>query len=127
MHEEQLTPSEGPSPTDVDADDGEALEDLISGMDRYAGAEEHTTLAEQHDGDTIDERNRREQVAARREATGVDLVDEADDGVDREKDLVGDSERSDGPVSAELAAMHVVDDAPGAVDHPDDYVEPDTR
>jgi len=126
MHDEQLTPSEGPSPTDVDADDGEALEDLISGMDRYAGAEEHTTLAEQHDGDTIDERNRREQLAARREATGVDLVDEADDGVDREKDLVGDSERSDGPVPAELAAMHVVDDAPGVVDHPDDYVEPDT-
>jgi flavin-dependent dehydrogenase len=127
MHEEQLTPSEGPSPTDVDADDGEAMEDLISGMDRYAGAEEHTTLAEQHDGDTIDERNRREQLAARREAAGVDLVDEADDGVDREKDLVGDSERSDGPVPAELAAMHVVDDAPGVVDHPDDYVEPDTR
>ena len=127
MHEEQLTPSEGPSPTDVDADDGEAMEDLISGMDRYAGAEEHTTLAEQHDGDTIDERNRREQLAARREAAGVDLVDEADDGVDREKDLVGDSERSDGPVPAELAAMHVVVDAPGVVDHPDDYVEPDTR
>ncbi len=127
MHEDQLTPSEGPSPTDVDADDGEAMEELISGMDRYAGAEEHTTLAEQHDGDTIDERNRREQLAARREATGVDLVDEADDGVDREKDLVGDSEESDGPVPAELAAMHVVDDAPGVVDHPDDYVEPDTR
>ena len=127
MHEDQLTPSEGPSPTDVDVDDGEAMEELISGMDRYAGAEEHTTLAEQHDGDTIDERNRREQLAARREATGVDLVDEADDGVDREKDLVGDSERSDGPVPAELAAMHVVDDAPGVVDHPDDYVEPDTR
>lgn len=127
MHEDQLTPSEGPSPTDVDADDGEAMEELISGMDRYAGAEEHTTLAEQHDGDTIDERNRREQLAARRDATGVDLVDEADDGVDREKDLVGDSEESDGPVPAELAAMHVVDDAPGVVDHPDDYVEPDTR
>ena len=127
MHEDQLTPSEGPSPTDVDADDGEAMEELISGMDRYAGAEEHTTLAEQHDGDTIDERNRREQLAARLEATGVDLVDEADDGVDREKDLVGDSEESDGPVPAELAAMHVVDDAPGVVDHPDDYVEPDTR
>ncbi|MGZ8597648.1 MAG: hypothetical protein ACXWXB_05575 [Actinomycetota bacterium] len=127
MHEDQLTPSEGPSPTDVDVDDGEAMEELISGMDRYAGAEEHTTFAEQHDGDTIDERNRREQLAARRDATGVDLVDEADDGVDREKDLVGDSEESDGPVPAELAAMHVVDDAPGVVDHPDDYVEPDTR
>lgn len=127
MHEDQLTPSEGPSPTDVDADDGETMEDLISGMDRYAGAEEHTTLAEQHDGDTIDERNRREQLAARRDFAGVDLVDESDDGVDREKDLVGDPEASDGPVPAELAAMHVVDEAPGVVDHPDDYVEPETR
>jgi hypothetical protein len=122
MHEDQLTPSEGPSPTDVDADDGETMEELISGMDRYAGAEEHTTLAEQHDGDTIDERNRREQLAARRDVAGVDLVDESDDGVDREKDLVGDPEASDGPVPAELAAMHVVDEAPGVVDHPDDYV-----
>ncbi|HET6714180.1 MAG TPA: hypothetical protein VFI59_10775 [Actinomycetota bacterium] len=127
MHEDQLTPSEGPSPTDVDADDGETMEDLISGMDRYAGADEHTTLAEQHDGDTIDERNRREQLAARRDFAGVDLVDESDDGVDREKDLVGDPEASDGPVPAELAAMHVVDEAPGVVDHPDDYVEPETR
>lgn len=127
MHEDQLTPSEGPSPTDVDADDGETMEDLISDMDRYAGAEEHTTLAEQHDGDTIDERNRREQLAARRDVAGVDLVDESDDGVDREKDLVGDPEASDGPVPAELAAMHVVDEAPGVVDHPDDYVEPETR
>lgn len=127
MHEDQLTPSEGPSPTDVDADDGETMEDLISGMDRYSGADEHTTLAEQHDGDTIDERNRREQLAARRDVAGVDLVDESDDGVDREKDLVGDPEASDGPVPAELAAMHVVDEAPGVVDHPDDYVEPETR
>lgn len=127
MHEDQLTPSEGPSPTDVDADDGETMEELISGMDRYAGAEEHTTLAEQHDGDTIDERNRREQLAARRDVAGVDLVDESDDGVDREKDLVGDPEASDGPVPAELAAMHVVDEGPGVVDHPDDYVEPETR
>lgn len=127
MHEDQLTPSEGPSPTDVDADDGETMEELISGMDRYAGAEEHTTLAEQHDGDTIDERNRREQLAARRDVAGVDLVDESDDGVDREKDLVGDPEASDGPVPAELSAMHVVDEAPGVVDHPDDYVEPETR
>ena len=127
MREDQLTPSEGPSPTDVDADDGETMEDLISGMDRYAGADEHTTLAEQHDGDTIDERNRREQLAARRDAAGVDLVDESDDGVDREKDLGGDPEASDGPVPAELAAMHVVDEAPGVVDHPADYVEPETR
>lgn len=123
MQEHQLSPSEGPSPTDVDDDEGEAMEALISGMDGYEGSDEHTTLAEQHEGDTIDDRNRREQDGRRREAIGVDLVDgDGDDGVDREKDLVADREDSDGPVPAELAAMHVVDEAPGVVDHPDDYV-----
>jgi hypothetical protein len=93
-------------------------------MDRYAGAEEHTTLAEQHEGDSIDERNRREQPQRARASAGVDLIEDGDeDGVDRENDLVADSERTDGPVPPELAAMHVVDDAPGGVDHPDDYVE----
>ena len=129
MHDEQLTPSEGPSPTDVDADDGEAIEAMISSMDRYSGAEDHTTLAEQHDGDTIDERNRREQPQRVRSGHPVDLVDgDGADGVDREKDLVADAEPADGPVPPELAAMHVVDDAPGGVDHPDDYAEePETR
>ena len=122
MLSRQLSPSEGPSPTDVDDDDGETTEALISGMDDYEGADEHTTLAEQHDGDTIDERNRREQVGRRHDGAGVDLVDgDGDDGIDREKDLVADSERSDGPVPAELAAMHVVEEGPGVVDHPDDY------
>jgi hypothetical protein len=125
MHDEhQLSPSEGPSPTDVDDDSGEALEQLISGMDAYEGADEHTTIVEQHDGDTIDERNRREQPQRVRPVSGVDLFDgDGDDGVDREKDLVADADGVDGPLPSELAAMHVVDEAPGAVDHPDDYAE----
>jgi len=124
MHDEhQLSQSEGPSPTDVDDDEGEALEEQISEMDRYEAAEDHTTLEEQLDGDTIDERNRREQPQRVRPDTSVDLVDGGDDdGVDREKDLVADVEDPDGPIPAELEAMHVVDGEPGVVDHPDDYV-----
>jgi len=121
--ERQLSPSEGPSPTDADSDAGESLEDMISGMDGYEGADEDTTLAEQREGDTIDERNRREQPQRVRPDTSVDLVDDEDlDGVDREKDLVADTDSSGGPVAPEQAAMHVRDDAPGVVDHPDDYV-----
>lgn len=120
----QFTPSEGPSPTDVDRDPGEALEDMISNMDRYEGADDDTTASEQRDGDSIDDRTRREQPQRVRRNTSVDLVDDGtdDDGVDREKDLVADTDPIDGPLAPELAAMHVRDDAPGVVDHPDDYV-----
>ncbi len=122
--ERQLSQSEGPSPTDVDADAGEAIEDLISGMDGYEGAEEHTTLAEQLEGDTIDDRNRREQPQRERADTSIDLVSgDGDDGIDREKDLVADVDETEGPLASELSAMHVVDEAPGVVDHPDDYIE----
>ena len=119
----QLSPSEGPSPTDADDDAGEAMEDMISDMDGYQGVDEDTTASEQRDGDTIDDRTRREQPQRVRRDTSVDLVDGDDeDGVDRESDLVADSDLTEGHVAPELAAMHVRDDAPGVVDHPDDYV-----
>ena len=121
--EQQYTSSEGPSPTDVDQDPGEALEDMISNMDRYEGSDDDTTASEQRDGDTIDDRTRREQPQRVRRNTSVDLVDgDGDDGVDREKDLVADTDPAEGPLAPELAAMHVRNDAPGVVDHPDDYV-----
>ena len=119
----QFTPSEGPSPTDVDDDAGEAMETMISNMDGYEGADEDTTADEQRDGDTIDDRTRREQPQRVRRDTSVDIVDDGgDDGIDREKDLVGDIDATEGPIAPELAAMHVRDDALGVVDHPDDYV-----
>ena len=126
--ERQLSPSEGPSPTDADVDAGESMEAMISDMDDYEGVDEDTTPNDQLDGETIDERNRREQPHRRRPDTGVDIVDEqADDGVDREKDLVADADPSadtpDGALAPEQAAMHLRPDAPGVVDHPDDYVE----
>ena len=122
-HGSQLTTSEGPSPTDADDDAGEAMEDMISDMDGYQGVDEDTTASEQRDGDTIDDRTRREQPQPVRRDTSVDLVDgDDDDGVDREGELVADIDSTQSHVAPELAAMHVRDDAPGVVDHPDDYV-----
>jgi len=120
MRDGEIDPTGGPS---NDADEGETIEDMISAMDRYVGADDHTTVAEQAEGDTIDERTRREQPQRERPDSSVDLVDgEGGDGVDREKDLVADGEeRPEGPVAPEQAAIHVRDDPPGVVNHPDDY------
>jgi hypothetical protein len=124
-HEEQITPSEGPSPTEEDDDPGQALEDYISGMDRPLGADDAVTADEQHAGDTIDRFNRREQPTVPRPDTSVDLVDDGDgDGVDDVAEMVGDAgDPGLGPEAPEQAAVHIVEEAPGGVDHPDDYVE----
>ncbi len=122
--ERELSTGEGPSPNDDDEDSGEAMEDYISDMDRPMGALDHTTAEEQREGDTIDERTRREQPQRERPDTSIDLVDDADaDGADDEGFMVGDAEDPDGIEAPEQAAVHVVDHAPGAVDHPDDYVQ----
>lgn len=124
-HEEQITPSEGPSPTEEDDDPGQALEDYISGMDRPLGADDAVTADEQHAGDTIDRFNRREQPTVPRPDTSVDLVDDGDgDGVDDVAEMVGDAgDPGLGPEAPEQAAVHIVEEAPGGVDHPDDYVD----
>ena len=60
---------------------------MISDMDGYEGVDEDTTASEQREGDTIDDRTRREQPQRVRVDTSVDIVDDdGDDGVDREKD-----------------------------------------
>ncbi|MET0802219.1 MAG: hypothetical protein ABWZ53_13760 [Actinomycetota bacterium] len=122
-HDELFSPAEGPSPNDDDADEGEAMETFISGMDRPLGSEDHTTAEEQREGDTIDDRTRREQPQRERPDTSVDLVDGADEsGVDRDPEMVADAEEPDGPEGPEQAAVHIVDNEPGVTDHPDDYV-----
>lgn len=122
-HDEQLSPTEGPSPNDDDADEGEAMEMFISAMDRPLGSEDHTTAEEQREGDTIDDRTRREQPQRERPDTSVDLVDGADEaGVDSDPDMVADAESPDGLEGPEQAAVHIVDNEPGVTDHPDDYV-----
>ena len=65
-HDDPITQSEGPSPTEEDDDPGQSLEDFISGMDRPLGADDAVTLDEQAHGDTIDDFTRREERTARR-------------------------------------------------------------
>lgn len=124
-HEEQRSRSEGPSPTDVDDDPGEALEDYISELDGPLGVDDAVTPEEQLDGDTIDRYNRREDRDRHRPDTSVDLTDgDEDDGVDDEPELVAEAgPPGEGPEAPEQAAVHIRDDAPGVVDHPDDYTE----
>jgi hypothetical protein len=121
----QRSPSDGPSPTDVDDDAGEALEDYISELDAPLGADDAVTDEEQLEGDTIDRFNRREDRSGRRPDTSVDLTDgEEDDGADDEPDLVAEAgPPGEGPEAPEQAAVHIREDAPGVVDHPDDYEE----
>ena len=129
MHEHRdpddpLSPGDGPSPTDDDADSGEAMEDFISGMDHTLGAEDHTTAEEQLEGDTIDERTRREHPQNIRPHEHLDITDGMDaDEPDDEAALIGEAAGSFGPEAPELEAMRIVDDLPGATDHPDDYVD----
>jgi hypothetical protein len=123
-HDDQTAASEGPSPTEEDDDPGQSLEDFISGMDRPLGADDAVTADEQAHGDTIADFTRREERTPRRPASSVDLIDDSDtDGYDGDGEMVGDIEPGDeGPPSPEQSAMHIVDEAPGRVDHPDDYV-----
>ena len=46
-----------------------------------------------------------------------------EDEPDDEPELIGELGESEGNLSPEEAAMHVRDRAPGATDHPDDYVD----
>lgn len=125
---ESLAASEGPSPTDDDVDAGETMEELISDMDRPMGSQDHTTAEEQREGDSIEERTRREQPdwesAEEQPGERLDVTEDvATDAFDEEPQLVGDAADALGPQAPEQAAMHVVEEAPGATDHPDDYVD----
>ena len=122
--DDQYSPSEGPSPSNDDADSGESLEAYISEMDHSLGVDDHTTTSEQMAGDTIDDRTRREQPQNDRRHKHLDVTDDSDvEALDHEAALVGESAETFEPEAPEVDAMHVVDDLPGAVDHPDDYVD----
>src|SRR5678816_2188740 len=99
-----------------------ALEDLLAGR-VVLGAEDHTTSEEVLEGDSLDERLAREvpDRGGRRPEDPTAIVEE--DGPDDEPELIGELGESESPMSPEEAAMHVRDRAPGATDHPDDYVE----
>jgi hypothetical protein len=120
---EERIESEGPSPTPSDQDEQEELEEEIEQMDRPLGAEDHTTAEEGLEGDTIDERLAREvpDRGGRRPEGATAIVE--DDEPDDEPELVGELGEAEDIVSPEEAAMHVRNRAPGATDHPDDYVD----
>ncbi len=120
--DDQFAPSEGPTPSDDDADVGEALEEYISEMDHSLGVDDHTTAEEQLDGDTIDDRTRREQPQRVRPRNRLDITDTTVDAYHDEGALLASEAEGFGPEAPEQAAMHIRPDAPGAVDHPDDYV-----
>jgi len=120
---EERIESDGPSPNPSDQDELEELEEEIEQMDRPLGAEDHTTAEEGLEGDSLDERLAREvpDRGGRRPEDPAAIVEE--DEPDDEPELIGELGESEGIVSPEEAAMHVRDRAPGATDHPDDYVE----
>ncbi|MFL5798446.1 MAG: hypothetical protein ACJ77A_11010 [Actinomycetota bacterium] len=111
---------------DLDEDPGEELEAMIEQADRpFASDSFGTTAEEQEAGESLDQRLAEDRPDRR--AADLQLVLEDFDVPDDEKQLVGRaSQQHDRFVAPEEAAMKVRDEAPGAVDHPDDDdVEPD--
>ena len=109
---------------DLEEDPGEELEAMIEQAERPFATESFgTTAAEQEEGESLDQRLREE----RPDKAPIDrqLAIEEFDAPDEEKEMVGQaSVEHDHFVAPEEAAMSVRDNAPGAVDHPDDDREP---
>lgn len=114
----------GAGPDDEwDDGSGQGLEEMIEHADRALGAESFgTTADEQERGEPIDSRLAEERTERPIVDAELGIIDE--DVPDDESQMVGEAvgER-DAFVSPEEAAMSVRDEAPGAVDHPDDYEE----
>jgi hypothetical protein len=106
---------EAPAPGKVAT--GDPQEGIAPPNDRPNSFEHGVTAAEIDDAPPppLDERD-----TARH---GIVLVDDADSvGNDLEKDLIADTADDEPSLSAEEAAIHEVDDAPGGVDGPDSYL-----
>jgi len=117
-------------PSDADSDEwddgsGDALEEAIEHADRAAGAESFgTTADEQERGEPFDARLAEERTDRPIRDTDPGLIDE--DGPDDESELIAEAIGERDPfVAPEESAMSVRDEAPGAVDHPDDHTERD--
>jgi hypothetical protein len=110
---------------DPDDDPGEDLEARIELADHAFGAESFgTTAEEQVRGESLDQRLAEERPDRR--SNDVEISIEDVDAPDDEAQLVGEATVDRDPlVSPEDAALSIRDDAPGAVDHPDDYVDLD--
>jgi hypothetical protein len=118
-------------PSGEDPDDGwddgsgEDLEEMIEHADRARGAESFgTTADEQERGEPIDSRLAEERPSRPILEDELGIIDE--DVPDDESEMVGEAVGERDPfVAPEEVAMTVREEAPGAVDHPDDYTEGD--
>ncbi len=125
LDEEGLPDLEGPLPEK--AATGDPQEGLPPPSDRPASFDWGVTAAEAAEGESIATRVAHERpdfdepYAVRADEEEVVLIDDAYDGIeDDEDELVADASTDEPSLSAEEAAVHVVDEAPGAVDEPDD-------
>ena len=111
---------------DLEDDPGEDLEAMIEQADRpFASESFGTTAEEQKEGEPLDQKLKEERSG--KPPLDVQLAMENFDAPDDEKEMVGQASlEHDHFVAPEEAAMTVRDEAPGAVDHPDDHnLEPD--
>jgi hypothetical protein len=105
---------------------GDPQEGVPPPSDRPASFDWGVTAAEEDSGEPLSVRVSHERPdfgvgAVLRDDDQIVLLDDADDGVvDREKDLVAEASTDERSLSAEEAALHAVDDAPGAVDRETD-------
>ena len=124
-------------PSGADSDDGwedgsgQGLEEMIEHADRPFGSESFgTTADEQERGQPLDSRLAEERRTDRPiQDAELGIIDE--DVPDDESEMVGEAIGERNPfVAPEEAAMSVREEAPGKVDHPDDYAdrgEPDPK
>ena len=112
---------------------GDPQEGVPPPSDRPASFDWGVTQAEDDFGEPLSVRVSHERpdfgegAALRANDDAVVLLDDADDGIeDREKDLVAEASTDEPSLSAEEAALHIVDHAPGAVDRDtDSYLDPE--
>jgi len=122
--DEGIPEMEGPPDRQRETSDSPA--GMVIPRDQPVAVDDHgTTAAEQREGESLEERLAEEEPnrvsATHREQAGR-LAEDDPAGRDSEKDLVGDEVDDTEGLTAEEGAMRVQDSAPGATNHPDDYV-----
>jgi hypothetical protein len=119
--------AKGPPPTDEESDAGRATEDWILDRDEAVSEEHDTTVEAQRRGEGLDERlGEGSRLGDGVDRGGVSLGE--DDAPDDEAELVGTDlgyDEDDEDRAPEAEAMSVVDEPPGATDHPDDMIRED--
>jgi hypothetical protein len=110
---------------DPDDDPGEDLEAVIELADHAFGVESFgVTADEQLRGESLDERLAEERPDG--QPKDLEIAIEDFDAPDDEPQMVGEAVIERDPlVAPEESALSIRERAPGAVDHEDDYVEPD--